>query len=180
LNWAEIVIAIVAIYGAVIATYNFVIYRRVTSRGIKVTLEYASTCSLKGLITSKTYDEQKPNLAVTITNSGTRPITVQLPFFLHPDNKGKLIAFEPVSSIQFPSELTEGDFGMTWWEGNEIANGLRDAGFSGMCNLVACCKDSVDITYRSKPLKFDINRYPIPNNKNPILINDLKHARERE
>jgi len=172
LNWTEFVIATVAVYGAIIATYNFVIYRRISSRGIKVTLEYASAYSPFGFITSKTYDEQKPNLSVTVANSGTRPVTVKNPFFMYmyPNKKGKLQSFNPISSQSFPAELTEGKFVLTWCEGNEIARVLTEAGFSGVCNLVACCSDSVDITYRSKPLRFNVDGYSMA----PLSISDIR------
>lgn len=161
MNWAEIVIALVAVYGAIIATYNFVIYRRTTSRGIRVSLEYASAYHPRGFITRKTYDEKKPNLVVKVANSGTRPITVKIPFFMLPDKKGMLVTLDPISSHSFPTELTEGEYLLVWCEGNEIARALKKAGFSGACNLAAYCEDSVDITYRSKPLRFKIDRYPV-------------------
>lgn len=161
MNWDDlqkIIIAILALYGAFISTYNFLIYRRTNRPNIKVILEYSSAYISHGFITSRTHSNRTPELLVKVVNSGSRPVTVSVPFFRLPKRKGKLLCPNPVSNESFPAELTEGKYLMVFFASSKISKAFQDAGFTGIHTLIAYCNDSVEKTYKSKGIKFDVDK----------------------
>lgn len=154
---ATIIVAIVAVYGAVVSTYNFLIYRRSTEVSLKVKLSYGACDYPYAVLTMPHYSNSTPHLVLDVANNGTRPVTIRVPFFKLPNNR-QLIIRNPYSAVNLPHELLEGRDCVMWTEVRTIANALKDEGFSGIFKLVGSVHDAVGNTYKSKPLEFDIDK----------------------
>jgi len=151
MGWVEIIIALVAVYGAIISTYNLIIHRERTKVRVKIKLSFGFLHYSAGL-------DSKHSLILEAINIGARPVTISSQGFILP-NKRQLICPNPYSNVQFPLELSEGRNCMSWYELKIIADALAQEGFSGIFKLVGFYRDVAANTYMSKPLKFDIDKY---------------------
>ena len=140
---------IVAIYGAILSTYNFVSKIREKKRRIKVNFSF-------GFLTGVSGQLSPDMLLLTAVNTGYRPIILNSVGFILPNNKTAVIPI-PLSNVNFPYELKEGKDCLVWTEVKEFAKELKEKGFKGRIKLIAFYKDSLDTIHKSKPLIFDID-----------------------
>jgi hypothetical protein len=146
-NWVTIVTAAVAVYGAILSTYNAFSKWAEDRRTVQVGLRYGI------------YPEN-PKLFLSAVNAGKRPV------FLHKrwlslSNKKKIEynGMHYIGEPFLPVQLTEGNSCEYWTPARGLAAHLKESGLSGTIKLVAFFQDSMGVHYRSKPLRFEIETY---------------------
>ncbi|MEW6226591.1 MAG: hypothetical protein AB1700_00635 [Bacillota bacterium] len=149
MNWTEIITAIVAVYGAVLATYTLVVQLRENRFRVNVKISM-------GFLVSPLGGTSDTMLFLSASNAGQKVVTLSSQGFLLP-NKNQLVIPYPQSNVTFPYELLPGKSCQTWIEAREIARALKLEGIYGEVKLVGFYRDQVDKTYRSKPYKFDVD-----------------------
>ena len=136
-----IIVAFVAVYGAILSTVNFILARRERKPRLKVTCDW-------GVITQGR-DVSQPFLFINIANVGYKTITINAPIF-RLENNTQIIFRQPQSEVNFPHELTEGKSCKLWEEAKPIASELTQKGHRGEVKLFAEVSDAVGNRYRAK------------------------------
>lgn len=161
ISWAQIaqiIIALVAVYGAVISTYNLVIARSKGKRRIKVQLSYGYFIAGASIVTNPTYSNLSTHLIVGITNVGFRPVTVTQLYFRLSKKREKLALRRPQSHIELPHEFKESEKGTFWLELGEIVEGIYSRGYEKPVKLAISAVDSADDATKSNSIKFNIDQ----------------------
>jgi hypothetical protein len=153
MNWnlvVTVLIALVALYGAILSTHSLLLARREKARTIKVSIS-------NGFLT---FGPRLSELMILVeaANPGERTVTLHAPTLRLPDGKQMLLPFGN-SSVSFPYDLPEGKSCTAWIEAKEIAADLREHGYSGTVKFRAQFRDAVGNSFISKPWSFDINEW---------------------
>jgi hypothetical protein len=148
IQWPTVIIAIVAVYGAMLSTYTALLNWRDKTRRVAVRLSLGF--GVYGNQTGPTV------LLVTASNPGSRTVTLTSWALRLPD-KRQLWPPMPQSHVDFPHDLLEGKSCTVWVPAREVAEGLKGEGFSGRIKLAGLFRDAVGNVYTSKPIKFDID-----------------------
>lgn len=149
INWADVT-AVVAVYGAVLSTWNAVSKHLESSRRIKV--DVGQGFGVYGASLGPA------SLVVTARNVGKVSSTLVHGGLLLPDNR-QLYLPQPVGDAQLPLELSAGKSCRLLFECKDLAGAVADKGYSGTIKLVGFYRDAVDKTYKSKSIEFDIGRW---------------------
>lgn len=144
LDWSKIILTLVAVYGAVLSTYNLIVSRKEKQRQLSVKMS-------SGLLTygPNNIPGEEAMLFITVANPGNRTVKINIPRIKLPDNK-TVIFPTPQSDVTFPYELTEGDSCRIWIEMKLLAKQLIETGYSGSVKLTAEVDDATGRTYKSK------------------------------
>jgi len=146
-----IITLIIAVYGALLSTYSVWASRQEKKREIKVKLSY-------GLIANPLSVSPKM-LMISALNTGPKRVTLASMGLIVPRKDEKYLTFlRPDSDVSFPHDLVEGKGCSVWVTTKEIAENLRHEGFSGKISLKGFYRDAIGGEYRSKSLKFDIEK----------------------
>lgn len=148
-DWAKIITAVVAIYGAILSTYNLWVKRQETRVRLKVDLSMGFLAGRSDVSRSDWL------LILTAANPSKRPIIINIPTILIP-GKNKLFNPNVQSEKTFPCELQEGHSCKAWFSAREIATALAGTGYRGKVVLIGEFHDAIGTEYKSKPLKFKI------------------------
>ena len=143
----EFITAVVAVYGAGLSTYVFLVERRDKKRRLKVGVSY-------GFLTfGPSLSDQM--IFLEAVNTGSRPVFLDAPYLLLPDNK--TIVF-PTSSgdVNFPHELHAGRSCKIWVPLNELSAALIREGYGSDVQLAACYRDQMGTRFRSKKFRFSL------------------------
>lgn len=149
MNWAGIIIAIVALYGAVLSTYTLVVQLRKDMFRIRVKISM-------GFLTFALGSTSDSMIFLSASNPGQKETTLSTQGFLLPD-KNQLIFPNPQTNVTFPYRLLPGRNCQIWIEAREIARTLKSRNFSGKVKLIGFYRDQVDKVYKSKPYEFDVD-----------------------
>jgi hypothetical protein len=148
-NWQWLVMAAVAVYGALLSTYNAYVARKQRKRQVKVWLSY-------GMLTNG--PELSENmLLLSAANAGHRTVTLTSYGFRLPDGR-QLVAPVPQGNASLPCELTEGKSCMFWMSVQEVSQQLKRNGFSGTVRIKGFYRDAVDGLHSSKPFSVNIDQ----------------------
>jgi len=150
INWTvvtAVVTAVVAVYGAILSTWNAVSRRLESSRRIRVEV-------------SQGFPTYGANLGpacivVTASNIGRIPVTLVHGGLLLPDNRQTFVR-EPIGDVQFPQELESGKSCRMFMESRELAGTITRASFTGKVKIVGFYRDAIGTTYKSKAFEFDV------------------------
>jgi hypothetical protein len=137
-GWPTIGTMLVALYGALLSTYNVVADWRRKKRVIK--LSFAS-----GLAPGTWADHKRAiRLYLTAANAGHRPIMVRSFGLILPN--GTKIRF-PVdgSEVPLPYELTEGSSCVVWADDGEVGEYLARNGYEGSVWVTPYCEDGLGV-----------------------------------
>jgi len=157
-GWPEIVIAIIAVHGAVLSTYNFAANRLEKRRVLSISFKkgFLSRSYKKKFLTRT--DSSPLMLFVTVANPSNRTITVDIPRIKVAD--ASLVLPVPQSNIRFPHELREGQNCMVWIEMKELADFLIQNHYQGRVKLLVEVEDDLGKMHRSKAYwRFDVNEW---------------------
>ena len=148
MDWTTVVTAAVAVYGAALSTYTLIQNRKEKQRKISVKLS-------NGFLTSG--PELSPAmLLIEATNPGNRTVILNTIGIFLPD--GKTVAFpNPQSNVRFPHPLPEGNSCTVWTPLKELAQQLRQEGYSGKVKLVGFYRDQLGTQYKSNAFAFDMD-----------------------
>ena len=144
----ENITLIIAIWGALLATYKVLSDYRKTTRKLKVEVSY-------GFFTLRDGGVGSTVITITAINTGYREITLNSMGHILPDKKHILI-IEPQSTVRFPYTLSEGRQCFVWQTQRELAEDLRNNGYSGKIKLRGYYRSATGDTFKSKPIDFDI------------------------
>lgn len=151
MDWTDIVTALVAVYGAGLATYNLIAHLRGTKARVKVKIS-------QGFVTDPLGRPSEPMIILSALNVGQKAVTLCSQGFLLP-NGMKWVFPNPLSNVRFPYELLPGKSCQIWTEAARLARDLNAQGYSGKVKLVGFYRDQIDTTYKSKPYEFDVENW---------------------
>lgn len=149
MRWAAIVTAIVAVYGAILATYTQLAMRREKKRRIAVELSFGFP-EIPGIGLGPQV------LFLSASNPGDRSVSLNGSGLLLPDER-TLVFPDPEGDVTFPCDLEEGKSCRVWIPTDTLARELRKAGLSGGVKLVGFYNDALGDRHKSKPIKFQID-----------------------
>ncbi|MGD0855620.1 MAG: hypothetical protein ABSA18_07420 [Dehalococcoidia bacterium] len=158
ISWTQIVIAIVALYGAGISTYNLIIARSKGVRKVKVDLSYGYFIQGKSIVKNLTYSDSSTHLIVSIINIGFRPFTITQLYFTLPKYKGKLGIVRPQSHIELPHEFKESEEATFWIELGSVAGMIHSLDYKGIVKLAISTSDSTGMRTKSNSIKFNVGQ----------------------
>jgi hypothetical protein len=145
-----IITLIIAVYGALLSTYSVWASKQEKKREIKVQLSYGFHTLL---------GEPKPVLVISALNTGHKRVTLNSTGLILPSKDKKYLMFlRPDGNVNFPYDLQEGQNCDVWITTEELAQDLKQRGFSGKIGLKGYYRDAIDVEYTSKSLKFDIEK----------------------
>ena len=142
----EIITAIVAIYGAALATYTYFSSKRIK---IKVVLE-----------TRFLTHNPQPMFALEASNHGKIAVTLDsMGINIPGKNTVSFFPEYPSISISLPHELVPGKSGSIYINIRNLAVTLKNSGYSGTIDITGFYRDQLDRTFKSKKYKFNIDSW---------------------
>ena len=146
MDWIEIIIALVALYGALLSTWNFVQNIRSRKRKLTVQIEKGRSASGQDIIIMRI--KNPPGYAT---------VTFDSPQFILPNDKIVMIG-NPLNGVRFPYELTGGNHCPIIYLKQDVERGAKSFEYSGVIELRAKVVDGADKAYISKtPFKLDLS-----------------------
>ena len=147
----QVIVAVVAIYGAVISTITFFSRRNEKQRQLKVRFSNGFT------IFGQNFSELM--LIIEVSNPGFRDVTINVPSLILPDRK-PVVFPNPQSNVRFPYKLEEGTKCMVWTEMKDLAQNLKENGYTGILKIDAEVDDGAGRRYKSrKSWKLNIDKW---------------------
>jgi len=153
-NWSKRVpwIALIALYGAVLSTYQLLDSRAEKARHLDVSLYFDAPIA-KGL-------QFQRGLCLKATNPGYQEVTVVAAGLLLPDGSRILVQNRPSSDWQVPLRIPPGENRSVLWVGQDLStlcDRLVSRGFNGKVRLIGFFADGEDRSHKSTPLQFGID-----------------------
>jgi len=148
MNWTEVAIGVIALYGAILATAIALARRRECRTEIKVKVSSGFLTFADRL--------SDPMIIVEASNVGHRPVTLSAPFLVLPDGKS-MVLLNVGSDVDYPHELVPGRNCRIWIEAESVAEELRRAGFSGKVMLVGAFRDQSGCEWKGRPYRVEID-----------------------
>jgi hypothetical protein len=151
ITWDRIIVAIVAIYGAIMSTITFFSKHKEKQRQLKVKFSNGFT----------PYGDNLGELMlfIEVSNLGFRDVTINVPRLILPDRK-TVVFPNPQSDVRFPHKLEEGTKCKVWTEIKELAQNLKRNGYKGVIKIDADVDDGAGQIYKSeKPWELDIDKF---------------------
>ena len=150
MDWTGIVIALVALYGAVLSTYTLIQNNKEKRRQLKVHITKRFPVSKQGQIL-------KPDgIIIQMKNPGYKKVTVVDSQIMLP--KGEPIIFvSPIGNVRFPYEIEEGKECVVHIELQKVISGATKLGYSGDVKLKAKVIDGAGDRYISNKLKLNLD-----------------------
>jgi len=142
----DIIVAVVALYGAVLSTIIAIREWKARSPNIKVNLSMGFYTLGASVSDAQVFLEA--------SNPGEKAVSLSSLGLILPD-KTKLAFTEYESHVRFPYEILPESSCKVWMDARRLAQGLRSMGFSGKPKLVGFYGDEVGRIYESKPFEFD-------------------------
>jgi hypothetical protein len=148
-----IVVAAVAVYGAILSTMTFRAQHRERRARIRVKVSNGFPV-LGGHI-------GEPQLQIEATNTGERPVVLEAAGYKLPRNGDSLALIAPSLRTlpEFPCELAPNRSGLLAEDMSDIAGSLAQHGHVGRVELVGFFRDQEDNEYLAKPWELDINEW---------------------
>jgi len=147
MDWTDILTALVALYGAVLATYNFIVQLKGRKASVKVQISQGFIASPLGA--------SEPMVILSALNVGEKAVTLCEQGFILP-NGMRMVYPDPLSDVGFPHELTPGKSCRVWTEAAGFARELKEQGYPGTVKLIGFYRDQIDTTYTSRPYQFAV------------------------
>lgn len=146
INWTDIVLAVVALYGAGLSTYTFIMERRDKRPSLNLRLSYGVLQYASG---------GKLGVIFDVSNTGRQLMTVTSIGLRLPS--GHTI-YEPSlpGTASLPVELQPGQGQKFWMRPYDVAQTLHQHGYAGVQKVRAVCTDAAGREYFSKPGSFNV------------------------
>jgi hypothetical protein len=152
-GWDVFFTLLIAVYGAILSTYSVLSRRQEQRPKLKVLLKYGIT------IDPLSQARSPLKFILSALNTGKKTITLDIVGLILPTKDKKYFDFYyPNSPVHFPYDLLEGKSCSVYIELKELANDLKQEGYSGKISLKGYYKDAIDRKYESKSVKFDIEK----------------------
>ena len=145
--WTDILVALTALYAAIISTYTLLKDWRKDKPRLKVTTGWGVTTSQIGLSESQ--------VIVTAMNTGFLPITIAAVGMNLPDGKTNQLINVP-SEFSLPHELLPGRSCTFFIDEDVVITELFRNGYEGDIEIRAYCRSQIGDSYESNPYKLSI------------------------
>lgn len=146
MDWTRVATAVVAVYGALLATYDHFVANRPR---IKVT----ASRGVAGW--SQTGEVSEPMLFLKAANVGPRAVTLQVPFFLLSGGK-KLVLMRVQHQVTLPHELPPGKACEVMVEESHVLGELRGEGYRRNVKMVGVWPDEIGVWHKSRPFVLNL------------------------
>ena len=141
LSWSDVIVAMIAIYGAFLSTIIFFKEQQRLKRKIKVKLSTGYITSTMGL--------SEFMLIMEFINPGFKTVTINSPELRFVDGK-KLIIPYPKSNVVFPHSLEEGKSAHVWLEMKQLRKELIEDGYNNSIKIKGAILDQTGNLFCSK------------------------------
>jgi hypothetical protein len=176
---SDVIIAVVAIYGAVMSTALFWIQLR--QEGPTVTVRI-STALMQPYAREGVRTVMIPNAGPSelqfvfrVSNSGNKPVTISAVPQIHLDKGKSLTIPTPNCNRDPPLRLADGESVMLWVPAKEVANWLREQGKSGIVEVTGMVLDGAGKEFYSERFKFNVD---FVEGTHPITgVDEVAHVR---
>jgi hypothetical protein len=145
--WVAILGLVIAFYGSILSTFNFLHARKKERRAVKIALSTAMYTYLDGRVGD-------PMVCITVTNSGQRPIVVGLPTILIPTGR-QMVLMRADGADAFPKKLEDGDSASIRIGYGDVAESLIRQGIRGAVTIRPECTIQTGERFHGKPWEFD-------------------------
>jgi hypothetical protein len=149
INWT-IVTGIVAVYGAVVSTWNAVTKHLENKSRIKAKITFGWPTLGPEL--------GPDSIVITAFNVGQQTTTLVAGGLRLPDNSTTQ-HFEPWGNVKFPHQLQRGQSCFMIVPKQSVAESLIGAGFSGTVQVKGFYRDALDKTYIGEPVEVKIEEW---------------------
>jgi len=155
LEWPTVTTALVALYGAILSSYNALAARKEKRPQVRVSVSFGVKVCGSPLIGG---EAGPPLLFVEASNPGRRTVTLsslglllakKRQLFLDPHSEG----------MPFPYDLEPGKSYRMWVAASRLASWLKQEGLQGKVKLVGFYDDAVGNRYRSRKLSFNCEKW---------------------
>lgn len=147
--WGDILIALVAIYGAILSTVIFIKDQQKDKRRINIRLH-------SGFLTSDNGELSEPMLFFEIANPGFKKVTINTPS-LRLKSGFSLIFPLRNSTVNFPYTLEEGRNITTWYELDKLKDDLiQKLNLHGIIKIKGVISDQVGNEFETKWRKLNL------------------------
>lgn len=147
MDWVTLTIAV---YGAVVSSFTAYLYWREQAALVDVDLEPGFVAEHR----SGSVSDDK--IFVTARNPGETHVNLNTPCFRLPDGPTAYPAGALQGFVDFPHRLEPKDSCTTWVSAKELADWIRDQGYSGVVDLVAVYPDAIGNEHTSDPMPFTL------------------------
>ncbi len=141
-EWPDIIVALTAVYAAIISTYN--LYSRYSDQRQKITVELNYGVTKQGPIVYKSY-------GINVKNLGKTPIILNSVCIELPDNK-KIHLMQPLREGRLPCELKPGSSFTVDYPFSDLNQTLIEEGITNLKEFRAYYTDQLDNKYYSKKI----------------------------
>lgn len=147
--WGDVVTALVALYGAILATIVAVREWKARSPRIKVEVWEGAVYLALGVSSDH-------SIFIKAANEGHKGVTLSMVGFVLPD--GSLWAIpRPLGNVTFPYDLLPEKRCMAYTPAHKLAAEMNALGFRSKVSLIGYYDDEVGRRHKSKPTIFDTN-----------------------
>ena len=152
MQWPDLITALVAVYGAALSTWTHIARHREKQRRIVVTVSV-------GFLVFERVGPGPTALFITASNPGSRTVSLNSPGILLPNQRKLVFPFGFASDASFPCDLREGKSCQMWISTEELADDLKNQGFSGKIKLRGYYRDALGALHKSRPYEFEIDKW---------------------
>ncbi len=149
ITWADILTAMVALYGAVLSTIILVREWKAKRPNIRVEVSEGTVQIPLGL-----WSDQ--SIFIEARNRGHKAVTLSMVGFILPDGDRWAIP-RPLGYVTFPYELMPEKRCMVRTPAQKLATELESMGFPDRVSLIGYYDDEIGRRHQSKPSIFDTN-----------------------
>ena len=149
IKWPSVTTGL-ALYGAVLATFNAAWTWSSRRRRIHVTVAWA--------IPAYNTHLGPRMLSIQAVNGGHQPVNLKSAGFLLPDEHQVVFPYAS-GTVKLPHQLDAGDNCIVWVNPGDIAFELKQNGYSGHVKLRGFYLDGTDKRQQSKSVDFDVEKH---------------------
>ena len=147
ITWADVVVAMVALYGAVLSTIIAVLEWKWRRPDIRVEVT-------EGRVQLSLDAWSDHGIVIEARNHGHKAVTLSMVGFILPGGERWLMT-RPLVNVSLPYELLPEKRCPVWIAARELASDLESMRFPDKVSLIGYCDDEVGRRHKSKPTIFD-------------------------
>jgi hypothetical protein len=136
----SIITLCIAVYGALLSTYQWIDSVLARKRTIKIEIAKAALAHRVGPL--------QPYIVITIRNPGNRSVTINQPIVQIPD-KSQVIFHNAIYETTFPHTIEDGKCCRVLINPQELEDSLIAKGYNRKCKIRATVTDALGKKYRS-------------------------------